>query len=264
MPFVSNDGTRIYYEVEGEGAPLVLHHSLTRSSEAWKDFGYVQILVRDYQLILIDARGHGASDKPHDPGAYQPDLMVGDLVAVLDDLGISQAHYYGYSLGAMIGFHIAEYALSRFQSLILGGGIPSGPRTEEEKQAMGLVREAMRIGVEQGMDSVVAFMEKTAGPMPPEAKARVLANDPQALLAVVSALGEWHSAKDTLPKMTLPCLVYVGENDPFYAGARESVDHMPKGTFVSFPDLGHTPALYRSDIVLPHITSFLQAVSRDS
>jgi pimeloyl-ACP methyl ester carboxylesterase len=69
---------------------------------------------------------------------------------------------------------------------------------------------------------------------------------------------------DNLPKMTLPFLIYVGENDPFYKGARESVDLIPNGAFVSLPDLGHTPALYRSDIVLPPITSLLQTVSRDS
>jgi pimeloyl-ACP methyl ester carboxylesterase len=264
MPYVSNEGIRIYYEVEGEGAPLVLHHSLTRSLEAWQDFGYVQKLVRDYQLILIDARGHGASDKPHDPGAYRTDRMVGDLVAVLDDLGISRTHYYGYSLGALIGFRITKYALTRFQSLILGGGNPYGFRTDEEKQFLGQVREAMRMGAEQGMEAVVAFLEKTAGPMPPEAKARVLANDPRALLAVVKALEEWPSAEDILPTMTLPCLVYAGEADPFYSGARECVDRMPNGTFISLPGLGHTPALYRSGIVLPHVTSFLATVSRAS
>jgi hypothetical protein len=56
------------------------------------------------------------------------------------------------------------------------------------------------------MDSVVAFMEKKAGSIPPEAKARVLSNDPQALLAVVNGLGEWPSAMDILPTMTLTCL----------------------------------------------------------
>ena len=95
MPFTANKGIRIHYEVAGQGAPLVLQHSLGRSLDAWWDFGYAQVLSQDYQLILIDARGHGASDKPHDAGAYQMEGMVGDVVAVLDALGISRAHYYG-------------------------------------------------------------------------------------------------------------------------------------------------------------------------
>ena len=264
MPYVSNEGIRIYYEVEGEGAPLVLHHSLTRSLEAWKDFGYTQKLAKDYQLILIDARGHGASDKPHDPGAYRTNWMVGDLVAVLDELGINKTHYYGYSLGAFIGFRIPKYALTRFQSLILGGGHPYAFRTDEEKQFLFQLREAMRMGAERGIEAVVAFLEKTAGPMPPEAKARVLANDPQALFAVIKALEEWPSVEDILPTMTLPCLIYAGEADPFYAGARECVDRMPNGTFISLPGLAHTEALYRSGTVLPHVRSFLTTVSKAS
>jgi len=264
MPYVSNKGSRIYYEVKGEGAPLLLHHSLTRSLEAWTDFGYAQKLVRDYQLILIDARGHGVSDKPHDPGAYRTEWMIGDMVAVLDKLGISKAHFYGYSLGALLGFRIPKYALTRFQSLILGGGNPYSFRTNEEKQFLGQLQEAMRTGVERGIEAVVDFLEKTAGPMSPEAKARVLANDPQALFSAIKALGEWSNAEDLLPMMTFPCLVYAGEADPFYAGARECVDRMPNGTFISVPGLSHTEALYRSEIVLPHVISFLAGASGES
>ena len=264
MPYVTHKGIRIHYEVKGGGVPLVLHHSLTRSLDTWQDFGYVQELVGNYQLILVDARGHGASDKPHDPAAYRAECMVGDLMAVLDDLGIGKTHYYGYSLGALVGFRIAKYAQSRFQSLILGGGNPYSFRTAEEKQFLGEIREAMRMGAKQGMGAVVAFLEKTAGPMPPEAKARVLANDPQALLAVLKALEEWPSAEDLLPTMGVPCLVYAGEADPFYSGAEECVDRMPNATFIALPGLGHTPALYRSDLVLPYVSSFLAKVRRES
>ena len=65
-----NDGLRIHYEVVGSGSPLVLYHGLTGSGQRWRDTGYVAGLVEDYRLILIDARGHGESDKPHDQEAY--------------------------------------------------------------------------------------------------------------------------------------------------------------------------------------------------
>src|SRR4051794_25832175 len=104
MPYASNQGTRIHYEVEGVGPPLVLHHGTFGSGEQWRDFGYVEALKRDYQLILIDARGHGASDKPHDPAAYDLTLRVTDVTSVLDDFRVQQAHYFGYSMGGWIGF----------------------------------------------------------------------------------------------------------------------------------------------------------------
>ena len=69
MPYTDNGGVRIHYQTEGSGPPLVLQHGFTSSIEGWYEYGYVDVLKRDYQLILIDARGHGASDKPHDAGS---------------------------------------------------------------------------------------------------------------------------------------------------------------------------------------------------
>ena len=88
MPFAINDGVRIHYEVVGHGEPLVLYHGLTGSGERWRDTGYVAGLENGHRLILIDARGHGQSDKPHDPAAYGRRRQAADVIAVLDDLGI--------------------------------------------------------------------------------------------------------------------------------------------------------------------------------
>lgn len=79
MPFANNKGVRIRYEVEGDGPPLVLMHGLTDSLEVFRISGYVDALRSDYNLILIDTRGHGASDKPHEPGAYRRATLVADV-----------------------------------------------------------------------------------------------------------------------------------------------------------------------------------------
>ena len=77
MPFADNNGTRIHYHVEGEGTPLLLQHGFTSSIKNWYTNGYVEPLKQDYKLILVDARGHGESDKPHDPAQYDLKLRVG-------------------------------------------------------------------------------------------------------------------------------------------------------------------------------------------
>ena len=92
MPYVNNQGVRIHYQVQGSGPPLIVHHGILVGLDDWYEFGYVEGLEDDYQLVLIDARGHGASDKPHDPQMYSMALRVADVVAVLDDLGIDTAH----------------------------------------------------------------------------------------------------------------------------------------------------------------------------
>jgi pimeloyl-ACP methyl ester carboxylesterase len=67
MPYTSNQGVRIYYEEEGDDPPLILQHGSACSSAKWREMGYRDVLRRDYQLILIDARGHGASDSHTSP-----------------------------------------------------------------------------------------------------------------------------------------------------------------------------------------------------
>ena len=70
MPFAQNpDGTKINYEVIGEGPPLVLQHGLLSDLNTWKSRGYVDALQDTFQLILVDSRGHGESDKPDESEA---------------------------------------------------------------------------------------------------------------------------------------------------------------------------------------------------
>ena len=119
MPFVMNQGLRIHYRVEGDGPPLVFQHGFGDSLESAYELGYVEALRDNYQPILINARGHGASDKPHEPEAYSFQNVTTDVVAVLDALGIATAHYFGFSMGVKHGFAMAAYALERLRSLML-------------------------------------------------------------------------------------------------------------------------------------------------
>ena len=138
MPRVDNQGISIHYRVEGDGLPVVLGHGVTDSSDVFYERGYVAALKPKYRLVLIDARGHGQSDKPHDPHAYASDKVASDIVAVLDDLGLKTAVYWGYSLGGRYGFALTRYALDRVACLVIGGApasAESGYATEPERKA---------------------------------------------------------------------------------------------------------------------------------
>jgi pimeloyl-ACP methyl ester carboxylesterase len=143
---------RIHYEAEGEGPPLVLHHGMSDSLLSWREYGYAKPLKKDHQLVLIDGCGHGDSDRAHDPDAYTLPLRVGDVVAMLDELGIGKAHYLGYSLGGWIGLELAKYAPERLQSLIIGGAQPYGHSFEAFRQMLS-----------GGMAAWVAAAEQMAG-----------------------------------------------------------------------------------------------------
>src|ERR1700761_3442443 len=126
MPQIVRDGVSIFYRVEGSGPTLVLQHGFGDSSDSLYDFGYVEALKSRYQLILPDTRGHGQSSKPHEPEAYTPLNFAADITAVLDDAGIQKSRCGGYSQGGWIGFALAQHALDRFSSFVIGGAASAG------------------------------------------------------------------------------------------------------------------------------------------
>ena len=247
MPYVSNDGVRIHYHVEGEGPPLVLQHGTSQSLEDWYSYGYVQGLKGDYQLVPVDHRGHGRSGKPHDSKSYGLDKSVSDIVAILDDLNIPRAHYFGYSMGGWIGFGVAKYAPDRFRSLIIGASHPYERSMQTSRQLLGEGVEAYLASFESGMSE----------PIKPEVKRRVLSSDIRALMA---SSRDRPDMEELLPTMTMPCLVYAGESDPLYADVERAANQLPNGEFFSLPGLGHYEGFARSDLVLPHVTKFLAEV----
>jgi pimeloyl-ACP methyl ester carboxylesterase len=244
MPFANNQGIRIHYEVEGAGPPLVLLHGTVASGEDWREFGYTDVLKQNHQLIIMDARGHGASDKPHDPAAYDMALRVADVAAVLDELQIRRAHFLGYSMGGWIGFGLGKYAPERFQSLILGGAHPYAE-----------VMRGYRDGLSNGPEKFDAWIAQIFGHyMTPSMSKRLLENDLAALLALSQDRADFASVLQT---MHMPCLLYVGEADPRLAKVRECVEQLADATFFSLPECSHIDAFARSDLVLPHVTTFL-------
>lgn len=250
MPYAQHNGTRIHYEVEGEGPPLVLQHGFTGKLKAWYLFGYVDALKPSYRLILVDARGHGASEKPHDPAAYALPLRVGDVLSVLDALDIDKAHYWGYSMGGWIGFGMAKYAPERVHSLVIGGAHPYEQRLPPSSRLDGSDPEAFlavlfgRLGVD--LETI-----------PPAIRQELLANDFRALAA---AQNDRPSLEDTLPTMTMPCCLYAGDADPLYPRVRQCAKGIPHVTLFAIPGLDHSAAFRESRLVLPHVTQFLGAV----
>lgn len=261
MPYGNNEGVSIYYEVEGEGPPLVLEHGLLATLEVWRLAGYVEALSDDYQLILVDARGHGNSDKPHDPEAYRLDLMAADIVAVLDDLKLSKAHYLGFSMGGLIGWGLAKYAPERFHSLLIQG---SGLIDNRSVDFINSLRNRFS---QEGMDGALEWLSEIFGEgWTPELKTMFQSNDLDAIITlmegkifrpVVPDPGNW------LPTVTLPSLLIAGEaSGNEYSDMQECAKSMPNATFVSLPELDHIESNLRLDLVLPHIIKFLSEVSQ--
>jgi pimeloyl-ACP methyl ester carboxylesterase len=257
MPFATHDGTRIHYEVEGLGKPLVLYHGLTGSGERWRDTGYTAGLSDTYRLILIDARGHGQSDKPLDQDAYGRRRQAADVIAVLDDLGIASTRFWGHSMGGDVALTLGRIHPERVRALVVTGYSPFAAEGEEAAEMA-----AWAADLQSGIEGFVAVYERRHGALPDDARGRWLANDGAALAACVAnmiAESDGGQAAD-LPLIETPTMLLVGTDEPFVDQARQAASLLPHGTFVPLPGLDHVQTFFRSDLVLPHVREFFATI----
>jgi pimeloyl-ACP methyl ester carboxylesterase len=246
MPFADNKGVKIHYEVEGEGDPIVLVHGFSANMHHWVNLRYVAALVPNYECILVDARGHGRSDKPHDVAAYSAQEKVDDIIAILNDLDVHRAHFWGYSMGGMLGLAVATLGGDRFKSVVVGGAAPGPNPPERFNQLAGLL--------EGGMDPYLQTV-------PVELRFGVRNNDAEALRA--TALATAADPQFDLEAPIAPVLVYNGGDDPAAARAKAMASKTPPIVhYHEFPGLDHRMGFQRSDVVLPTVLPFLSKASR--
>ena len=114
-------GVKIHYAVQGKGEPVILIHGLFSSAQMnWGLPGVIAELAKTRQVIALDCRGHGQSDKPAAADAYGV-KMVDDVVRLMDHLKIQKADVAGYSMGGMITMKLLVLHPDRVRSAVLGG-----------------------------------------------------------------------------------------------------------------------------------------------
>ena len=120
---IAADGVRIAYEVVGEGEPVVLVHGFaSHRGQNWRETGWYKTLTgAGLQVVALDCRGHGESDKPHDPAAYGESVMADDIRLVIAAAGLTRADVMGYSMGAMLTLRLAYDHPECVTRAILGG-----------------------------------------------------------------------------------------------------------------------------------------------
>ena len=151
-----SNGIKIRYLTEGKGEPIVLLHGWMGDSSMWGRLD-TNPATKEYQLIAVDLRGHGKSDKPHDPEKYGPE-MAEDVVRLLDHLKLPKAHLVGYSMGAIVAGKVAATRPERVLSVVYGGQAPIF--TGEDKSDAREI-EVFAKAVEEGKDLGSYILEVT-------------------------------------------------------------------------------------------------------
>jgi pimeloyl-ACP methyl ester carboxylesterase len=245
MEFALNraDGVRIAYRQWGAGRPVVMVHGTALSQAIWRGFGYVRELVQHHHVVTLDLRGHGRSGKPADPAAYTTELFVGDVLAVLDEIGIPAADYVGYSLGGRVGFSAVAAHATRFGRFVSIGGAPrTGPGSFDRVFFPGC------IGVleNSGMTGFLSGWEAHSGePLDASTRAAFLADDAAALAAFMRAAERDPGVADSVLAQTPnPTLLLAGSADPERLRAAEAaLEVMPDARLEVLAGATHASSL---------------------
>jgi pimeloyl-ACP methyl ester carboxylesterase len=224
----------------------------------WEDSGITKELSDAFMVITMDPRGHGESDKPHDPKAYG-NHMTDDPIRLLDHLKIQKAHVVGYSMGGFITLRIIAQYPQRLQSAILGGAGWS-PRGENSAMLDALVES-----LEQGKGiGPLAVALKPAGSKPPTPvevedmnKWFLPNNDQVALAALVRGTNNNIIVmEDELRANKVPVLALIGEEDLQKANV-DGMDGIMSNLEISvIPKADHMTAIF-DPLFVQGIKSFL-------
>ena len=120
---ITRDGLTIHYEVFPGPLPVLLVHGFASNAElTWKQTGWISALAAAGRgAITVDLRGHGASDKPSDPGAYSPERLAADIRSVLDVEHVGAVDIIAYSMGCQVVRALVDNHAGHVRSLVLGG-----------------------------------------------------------------------------------------------------------------------------------------------
>lgn len=246
------DGIRLHYTVEGQGEPVVLLHGFAVNADLnWRLTGITAALARHFQVITLDLRGHGLSDKPHDPGSYGA-AMLHDVLRLLDHLKIGKAHLVGYSLGGFIALKMAaEYPQRLLTVAVLGAG------WERPDNPMFLSRLAQLADALQAGEAIGPLCAQLGAERPKPGWLHTWAvrlmtgyfNDQQALAALVRSLGELALTEVQLRRIPIPIRMIVGSLDPFRISAQAGQGLIPDYTLVVIDGADHLGASLRRETI---------------
>jgi pimeloyl-ACP methyl ester carboxylesterase len=239
---LSINGMQLYYVLHGQGEPLVLLTGFMGASSDWEPF--LPDFASEYQMVMPDLRGHGRSTNPLKEFTHRQ--AAGDLIALLDHLGIERFKAIGLSGGGNILLHVATRQPERVAAMVLVSATNYFP-----KQARAVMRQA------------------TLAMFPEAEQRRMWQRHPQGEEQIQTLLRQAQAMQDSyddmnftpplLSTITARTLIVYGDRDPLYPVqiALEMYSAIPHAYLWVIPNGGHIPAIPR-DVFLQRVAPFLR------
>ena len=238
MPKKEVNDINIYYEITGEGEPLLFIHGLGSSTRDWEK--QVPFFSTKYQVIAVDIRGHGKSDKPKGP--YSIPMFVDDIAGLIKNLKSFPLNVVGLSLGGGIAFQLAVDHPELIKCLVAVNsavGVPPGFKWKLEFFKRNLVVKL--IGMKK-MGEILAprlFIKPEQEELRQKLIERWAENDKKAYLNALNSLKNWNVV-DQFDKIKCPTLVLGSDEDYSPVSAKEEYTALiPNGKLIVIKDARH-------------------------
>jgi len=233
MQKFNSAGVEIAYEVWGQGPPILLIHGFASNRFVnWRDTGWVKVLTEaGYQVIALDNRGHGESEKLYGSAQYSAPMMADDARRLLDHLGIAKAAVMGYSMGARIAAFLTMQNPERVRCAVFGGLASRMITGVGGAEAIGLAMEAATLADVTDRDArgFRIFADSTK-------------SDRRALAACIRS-SRVKIKEEALAAITVPVLVVAGELDEVAGNVEGLTSIIPGSQGVVLPRRNHMNAV---------------------
>ena len=248
------NGIEIDYEDTGRGRPILLTHGHMSSRIAWD--GQHRTLADRYRVISWDIRGHGQTVSPDDPAGYSLELTIGDVRALLGQLGVERAVIGGLSLGGYISLAFALAHPEMVEALVI---CDSGPGYRNDQARAQWNERAFARSAEletKGLEVLESRSREVRESRGRQRSAQALAHATRGILAQQGS-----TVIDGLPSIGVPTLVIVGDQDkPFVAPCEYMAKKIPGARLEVIAGAGHSSNLDQPDAFNRVLLSFLDSL----
>jgi pimeloyl-ACP methyl ester carboxylesterase len=241
--YVESLGTKIYYEIYGDGPPLVmLHGALYGYIDEYSK--HIPVLAKHFKVIAIATRGHGRSALGMKPLSYA--LLAEDIKMVLDNEKITAASFFGFSTGANVARYFNVHYRNYVTKLVsIAGGVESKPQDIER------IKNMTFASFEENNKKFVNYRKSQ---MPEPARFPEVIENLKLLW-----LDREFLKKDAFASVRNPVLIIVGDRDDYY-DIEQTVEvyrNTPTGRLCVVPDRNHVGLLFDESVLINTVIPFL-------
>jgi len=264
MPFLkTKDGAELYYEVHGEGEPIIFLNGIMMSTLSWA--GLIPIASKKFKLILFDFRDQGHSSKMKEP--YELDIHVGDLLSLIDSLRISKIHMLGLSYGGLVALKFALLHPNRLNTLILpntisfisnhlqeiGKAWETAAGLDDGEKFLQLARPFIYSGTfyQNHFDLILKYQEMI--------KTMLTKEWFEAFMRLSRSTRKYYISPDELKTIKIPTLLIGAEQD-IIAPVKEMMtiyESVSGCEFITIPQAGHGAYLEKTNEFVTIVTGFV-------